>query len=116
MTSQPHSPSAILLDKIALALDATSPVLANWYHLAIKLGVPREDCWNFEKRPTQSPTNEVFRCLEATRPQITVRKLKEALMQLQRMDLLHYLDKQSLEGNIQLVRDQKIKDIKCTDR
>ena len=105
MTSKPHSPSASLLDEIALALDATSPVLANWYRLAIKLGVPREDCWNFERRSTQSPTNELFQYLEATRPQMTLKKLKEALNQLKRMDLLYYLDNQSLEGNAQLVKE-----------
>ena len=116
MTSQPHSPSASLLDEIALALDVTSLVLANWYHLAIKLGVPREDCWNFEKRSTQSPTNELFQYLETTRPQMTLKKLKQTLHELKRMDLLYYLDKQSLEGNVQLVRGQKIKNIKCTDR
>lgn len=116
MTSKPHSPSASLLDEIALALDATSLVLANWYQLAIKLGVPREDCWNFERRSTQSPTNELFQYLEATRPQMTLKKLKEALNQLKRMDLLYCLDKQSLEGNAQLVRDKKIKNMKCRDR
>ena len=115
MTSNPHSPSAGLFDEIALALDATSLVLANWYQLAIQLSVPREDCWNFERRSTQSPTNELFQYLEATRPQMTLEKLKDSLHDLKRMDLLDYLDKQSLEGNVQLVRDQKIKDIKCRD-
>lgn len=113
MTSQPHSPWASLLDEIALALDVTSLVLANWYRLAIKLGVPREDCWNFERRSTQSPTNELFQYLEANRPQMTLKKLKETLHDLKRMDLLYYLDKQSLEGNVQLVRGQNIK---CRDR
>ena len=116
MTSKPHSPSTSLLDEIALALDATSLVLANWYQLAIQLGVPRDDCWNFERRSTQSPTNELFQYLEVTRPQMTLKKLKQTLHELKRMDLLYYLDKQSLEGNAQLVRDQKIKNIKCRDR
>ena len=99
MTSLPNAPSASLLDEIALALDATSLVLANWYHLAIELGVPRKDCWNFERRSTQSPTNELFQYLEATRPQMTLRKLRETLHELKRLDLLYYLDEQSLEGN-----------------
>jgi len=103
MTSLPHSPSASLLDEIALALDATSLVLANWYHLAIKLGVPRKKCWNFERRSTQSPTNELFQYLEATRPQMPLKELRETLHELERMDLLDYLDQQSLEGNVQLV-------------
>ena len=99
MRFQPHSPSASLLDEIALALDVTSLVLANWYHLAIKLGVPRKDCWNFERRSTQSPTNELLQYLEATRPMMTLKKLKDSLHELKRMDLLYYLEEQSLEGN-----------------
>ena len=116
MTSNPYSPWACLFDEIALALDATSLVLANWYQLAIQLDVPREDCWNFERRSTQSPINELFQYLEATRPQMTLMKLKEALHELKRMDLVDYLDKQSLEGNVHFVRDQKVKNIKCRDQ
>ena len=78
-------------------------MLANWYQLAIKLGVPREDCWNFERRSIQSPTNELFQYLGASRPQMTLKKLKETLEELKRMDLFYYLNKQSLEGNVQLV-------------
>ena len=109
MTSKSRSPSASLLDEIAQALDVMSPVLKNWYHLAIQLGVPKEDCWNLERRSTRSPTNGLFQYLEATRPQMTLKKLKEILHELGRRDLLYYLDKQSLEGNVQLVRDQKLK-------
>jgi len=54
--------------------------------------------------------------LEANRPQMTLKKLKETLHELKRMDLLYYLDKQSLEGNVQFVRGQKIKNINCRDR
>ena len=100
MTSQPHSPSACLLDEIALALDARSLVLANWYQLAITLAVPRKDCWKFERRSTQSPTNELFQYLEATRPQMTLKKLKETLRLMKRKDLLDFLNNQSLEGNV----------------
>jgi len=111
MTSPPHSPSASLLEEIALALDPTSPVLANWYDLAITLGVPWRDCWNFERPSTQRPTNELFQYLEATRPQMTLKELKEALRELQMTDLLYYLDNRNLEGNVQLVRAQEIKNI-----
>ena len=104
MTSQPHSPSASLLDEIALALDATSPVLANWYQLAIKLGVPRKNCWKFERRSTQSPTNELFQYLEATRPQMTLKELKDILHLMERNNLLDHLTSQGLEGNVNFSR------------
>ena len=100
MTTNPDSPWFSLLNEIALALDATSLVLANWYHLALNLGVPRKDSWMFEKRSSESPTNELFQYLEATHPQLTLKKLKESLRCINRMDLLHYLTRQYLEGNV----------------
>ena len=104
MKSQPHSPSAGLLDEIALSLDGTSLVLANWYQLALKLGVPRKDCWKFERRSTQSPTNELFEYLEATRPQMTLKELMETLRLMKRNDLLDYLTSQDLKGNVHFSR------------
>lgn len=88
-----------LLDEIALALDGTSLTLENWYHLAIKLGVPRKECWKFERLLTQTPTQELFQYLEATRPQMTLKELKETLLSMKRMDLLTFLNNQGLEGN-----------------
>ena len=104
ITSKPDSISASLLDEIALALDATSPVLGNWYHLAIKLGVPRKDCWNFERHSTQSPTNDLFQYLETTRPQMTIKELRESLHSMERNDLLEYLTSQDLKGNVHFSR------------
>ena len=65
---QAPSPRAGLLDEIALALDGTSPVLGNWYNLAMNLGVPRIACWKLETRSIQNPTSQLFQYLEATRP------------------------------------------------
>ena len=95
---QAPSPRAGLLDEIALALDGTSPVLANWYNLAIKLGVPREACWEFERCSTQNPTNQLFQHLETTRPLMTLKELKEALKSTERKDLLETLENQNMEG------------------
>ena len=98
--SQPPSPLACLLDEMALALDSRSMVLANWYTLAIILGVPRKDCWKFERRSTKSPTNQLFQYLEASRPQMRLGKLKEVLDLMKRNDLLEVLRNQSLEGDV----------------
>ena len=98
--SQPPSPHASLLEDMALALDSSSVVLANWYNLAITLGVPRKDCWKFERRSTQSPTNQLFQYLEAARPQMRLEKLKEVLHLMKRNDLLEVLRNQSLEGDV----------------
>lgn len=105
MTTDPNSPWPSLLDEIALALDAKSLVLENWYQLALKLGVPRKDSWMFERPSSQSPTNELFQYLEASRPQMTLKKLKESLHCINRMDLLHYLTHHYLEGNVHCSRN-----------
>lgn len=89
-----------LLDEIALALDGTSLVLANWYRLALKFCVPRKDCWKFESLSTQNPTNELFQHLEATRPQMTLKELKETLLSMKRNDLLDFFNNQSQKGNV----------------
>ena len=93
---QAPSPRARLLDEIALALDGTSLVLANWYNLAIELGVPRKACWEFQRRSMENPTNQLFQHLEATRPKMTIKILREALRSLERKDLLKIL--QNLAG------------------
>lgn len=93
------SPRSGLLDEIALDLDHASLASGNWCNLAIKLGVPRKDCWKFEIRSTQSPTNRLFQYLGATRPQMTLGELKEALHLMRRNDLLEFLKNQRLEGD-----------------
>ena len=87
---------ASLLDKIALGLDSTSSVLANWHHLAMKLGVPRKTCLELGRRSTQNPTSQLFQYFAAYRPQMTLKTLKEALRFTERNDLLKIL--QNLSG------------------
>lgn len=93
---QAPSLRAGLLDEIALALDSTSPVLANWHNLALKLGVPRKTCWELGRRSTQNPTNQLFQYFAASRPQMTLKILKDALLFIARNDLLKIL--QNLGG------------------
>ena len=85
-----------LLDEIALALDSTSRVSANWLKLATKLGVSRKTCLELGRRSTQNPTNQLFQYLAASRPQMTIKVLKEALRFTERNDLLKIL--QNLQG------------------
>ena len=85
-----------LLDEIALALDSTSRVSANWQKLATELGVRRETCLELGRRSTQNPTNQLFQYLDASCPQMTLKVLKEALRFIERNDLLKNL--LNLEG------------------
>ena len=95
---QAPSPWAGLLDDIALKLDDKSPVLGNWSKLASKLGVPPEVYQQFERRSVQSPTHNMFQYLEATRPQVTFKELKDAFGSMKRNDLLKILRNQNLGG------------------
>ena len=85
-----------LLDEIALALDSTSRVSANWQELAIKLDVPRETYLELGRRSTQNPTNQLFQYFAASRPLMTLKILKEALHIIARKDLFNIL--QNLNG------------------
>ena len=78
-----------LLDEIALALDSTSRVTANWQKLATKLGVPREAYLELGRRSTQNPTYQLFQYLAVSRPQMTLKILKEALHFIGRNDLFN---------------------------
>jgi len=85
-----------LSDEIALALDSTSRVSANWQKLATKLGVSRKTCLELGRHSTQNPTNQLFQYFAASRPQMTLKVLKQALRFIERNDLLKVL--QNLEG------------------
>ena len=94
------SPTVGLLDEIALALDGKSLALSNWYTLALKLGVPKINCWKFERRSTENPTGRLFQYLAATCPQKTLLSLKEALKSIERGDLIKYLNGKKLRGRV----------------
>ena len=95
---QAPSLTADLLDEIALALDVTSLVLSSWSNLAIKLGVPRKTCWEFERRSTDDPTYNLLQYLVTTCPEIKLKSLKDALCSIERKDVLNILQEQNQGG------------------
>ncbi|XP_066021739.1 uncharacterized protein [Pocillopora verrucosa] len=101
---QAPSPTAGLLDEIALALDVTSLVLSSWSNLAIKLGVPRKTCWEFERRSTDDPTHNLLRYLVTTCPEIKLKSLKDALDSMKRKDVLKILQEQN-QGDEVFLKD-----------
>ena len=94
------SPNGSLLDEIALKLDVQSMTLANWRSLAVKLGVPSKTFKLFERRSTQSPTNQLFEYLGSTCPHMTVKTLEEAMKKMERNDLLAILLEKSPQGKL----------------
>lgn len=99
-SNEAPSPKVGLLDEIALALDGKSLALSNWYTLALKLGVPKKTCWQFERRSTENPTGRLFQYLATTCPQKTLLSLKEALKSIERGDLIEYLNEKKLRGRV----------------
>ena len=103
ITSQSYEAPSLragLLDAIALALDAKSMVLSNWYTLAVRLGVPRKTCWEFERRSTENPTGRLFQYLATNCPHVTLLSLGKALDSIQRKDLIKLLREENLRGKI----------------
>ena len=74
--------------------------LANWRSLAVKLGVPSKTFKLFERRSTQSPTNQLFEYLGSTCPHMTVKTLEEAMKKMERKDLLAILHEKSPQGKL----------------
>ncbi|XP_022789031.1 uncharacterized protein LOC111328791 isoform X2 [Stylophora pistillata] len=97
---QGPSPTAGLLDEIALALDVTSLALSSWSSLAIKLRVPRKTCWGFERRSTDNPTHNLLQYLVTTCPEMKLRSLKDALDSIQRKDLLKILEEHNQRDEV----------------
>lgn len=83
---------------MALALDSQSLVLANWKFLGANLGVPRKILKQFERSSVQSPTNRLFEYLAVTRPQITLKTLMEALVLVNRNDLIKFIKDENPGG------------------
>ena len=74
--------------------------LANWRSLAVKLGVPSKTFKLFERRSTQSPTNQLFEYLGSTCPHMTVKTLEEAMKKMERNDLLAILHEKIPQGKL----------------
>ena len=74
--------------------------LANWRSLAVKLGVPSKTFKLFERRSTQSPTNQLFEYLGSTCPHMTVKTLEEAMKKMEGHDLLAILHEESPQGKL----------------
>ena len=64
-----------------------------WRDLAELLAIPPEayeDCGAFS---VTSPTEDLFVFLSATKPHLTIEEIKEALKEIDRLDVAHFLDR-----------------------
>ena len=62
-----------------------------WRHLASKLGVEVDVIRRLEQYTDFSPTIRLFESLEASQPDLTIKQLKDALLEIGRNDLFSLL-------------------------
>ena len=79
------------IDQLALCLDRDMRLIRNWRHLASKLGVDVDVIRRLEQYTDFSPTIRLFEFLEATQPDLTIKELKDALLEIRRNDLFSLL-------------------------
>ena len=79
------------VDQLALCLDREMRLIPNWRHMASKLGVDGDIIRQLEQYTDFSPTIRLFEFLEVTKPDLTIKQLKDALLRIRRNDLFSLL-------------------------
>lgn len=72
-----------------------------WRDLAELLAIPPEAYEHCGTFSATSPTEDLFVFLSATKPQLTIEEIKDALKEIHRLDVTHLLDRKitGLQGN-----------------
>ena len=83
--------NAILMDELARCLDRTYIMMKYWKHLAWELNIPPDTQKEFEIYFELSPTVHLFQFLSTSNPQLTIGKLRVALKDIHRNDLIQEL-------------------------
>lgn len=84
-----------VLDDLAILLDTEYQHggVASWHDMALLLDIPKEafdHCLSYSK---SSPTESLMMFLSNTKPQFTIRDLKDSLRSIGRTDVVHILDR-----------------------
>jgi len=72
-------------------------LIPNWKQLARELKVDEDVVKELEQHQGQSPTIRLFEYLKVTQPQLTIRQLRTAMLDIRRSDLFSLL---TTKGNI----------------
>ncbi|XP_078349601.1 uncharacterized protein LOC144634499 isoform X2 [Oculina patagonica] len=80
-----------LMDELAQCLDREYRVIKHWKHLAYELNIPHDVQTGFEIYFELSPTVHLFQFLSTNDPHLTVGKLRLALKDIHRNDLIQEL-------------------------
>ena len=84
------------MEQLSLCLDRDVRFIPNWKHLASKLEVEVDVIKRLEQYGDFSPTFRLFYFLETSKPDLTIKELKETMLEIGRNDLLSLL---TTEGN-----------------
>ena len=74
-------------------LDKETPGMKNWLHFARKRGVSKEACDNLKPKGNPSPTKALVEHIVHVYPDLTVKTFIEALVKMQRIDVVNALEK-----------------------
>ena len=67
--------------------------MKNWLHFARKLGVSKEDCDSLKPKGNPSPTKALVEHIVQVDPGLKVKTFIEALVKMQRIDVVNALGK-----------------------
>ena len=85
-----------LIEQLALCLDREMRLIPNWRHLAADLNVDVNVIKRLGHFSDYSPTIRLFEFLEVTQPDLTIKQLKDALLEIKRNDLFSLLTTRGL--------------------
>ena len=88
------------MEQLSLCLDRDVRFIPNWKHLASKLEVEVDVIKRLEQYGDFSPTFRLFYFLETSKPDLTIKELKETMLEIGRNDLLSLL---TTEGNKKII-------------
>lgn len=80
-----------LIEQLALCLDREMRFIPNWRQLATNLDVDVNVIKRLGQYSDYSPTIRLFEFLEVTQPDLTIKQLKDALLEIRRNDLFSLL-------------------------
>ena len=95
LLSETVTSNPLILGDLAHCLDTEYQygMVPCWRDLAELLAIPREVYWDCGTLSITSPTEDLFVFLSATKPQLTIAEIKEALTEIDRLDVAQLLER-----------------------
>ena len=94
-----------LIEQLALCLDREMRFIPNWRQLATNLDVDVNVIKRLGQYSDYSPTIRLFEFLEVTQPDLTIKQLKDALLEIRRNDLFSLLSTKGMLSRASSTRE-----------